>query len=282
MFLEVGKTATVDELLHGMIIQSGNDATVLLAELLGGTEAQFAIQMNQEAAKMGLKNTHFTNAAGMPDPQHYSTAADIALLASTLIRDFPEDYTIYSQKEYTYNKVRQPNRNRLLTLDSTVDGMKTGHTNAAGYCLVSSALRGPRRLISVVMGSDSDNTRAQESLKLLNYGFQAFDAVQLYAADQEVSKFKVWKGSQNEVKVGFATPMVVSVPKGMADKVKMELQSKQPLIAPLEKGAAVGTLSVTLNGQPLGQYPVLTQEPVPLAGWFGRLWDALVMWIKGL
>ena len=282
MFLEVNKSATVDELLHGMIIQSGNDATVLISELLGGTEGQFANLMNEKAKGLGLVDTHYTNAAGMPDPQHYTTAQDVAKLASALIRDFPEYYPIYSQKEFTYNKIKQPNRNRLLTLDPTVDGMKTGHTKSAGFCLVSSALRGPRRLISVVMGTESDAIRAQESLKLLNYGFQAYDAVQLYDANQAISQFKVWKGAANEVKVGFLKPMVISVPKGMGDKVKADLESKQPLVAPLEKGATVGTLKLSLNGQPIGNYPVLTQEAVPVAGWFGRTWDGLSMWMKGL
>ncbi len=282
MFIDPKKPAQVQELLRGVIVQSGNDACVALAELIAGSEEAFAVLMNREAQRLGLNSTHFTNSSGLPDPQHYTTAHDLATLASAIVRDFPEFYPLYSMKEYTYNKITQPNRNRLLWMDGTVDGMKTGHTSTAGYCLISSALRGPRRLVSVVLGADSDTVRAQESLKLLNFGFQFFDTARLYSADQAVSRFRVWKGQANEVPVGFTTDFVVSLPKGQADKVQATLESRQPVLAPLQKGQEVGTMKLSLDGKPLGEYPVVALEDVPVAGFFGRLWDALVLWIKSL
>ncbi|THF64994.1 D-alanyl-D-alanine carboxypeptidase [Pseudothauera nasutitermitis] len=282
MFIEPRKPVTVQELLRGMIVQSGNDACVALAELVAGSEAAFTELMNREARRLGMTNTHFTNSTGLPDEQLYTTVKDLGTLASAIVRDFPEYYGMYSEKEYTYNKITQPNRNRLLWLDGTVDGMKTGHTSSAGYCLVASALRGPRRLISVVVGTDSDTVRAQESLKLLNFGFQFFDTVQLYAAEQELSKFQIWKGKAKEVPVGFTSDFVMSLPKGQADKIAVTLTSRQPLVAPVQKGQQVGTLQLALDGRVLGEYPVVALQEVPLAGFFGRLWDALVMWIKSL
>lgn len=282
MFIAPDKPVTVDELIHGMIIQSGNDACVALAEAIAGAEETFAAMMNREAQRLGMSNTHFTNAAGMPDPQHYTSARDLSKLTSALIRDFPENYAIYSSKEYTYNKITQPNRNRLLWLDQTVDGVKTGHTASAGYCLISSAKRGPRRLISVVLGADSDNTRTQESLKVLNYGFQFFDTVKLYSANQPVSRFRVWKGAENELEAGFLEDFTLSLPKGQAEKVQATLTSVQPLIAPLQKGQTVGTLTLAVDGKTLGEYPVVALKEVPVANWFGRLWDALILWFKSL
>ena len=282
MFIAPDKPVTVDELIHGMIIQSGNDACVALAEAIAGSEETFANLMNREAQRLGMTNTHFTNAAGMPDPQHYTTARDLSKLVSALIRDFPEYYPIYSNKEYTYNKITQPNRNRLLWLDQTVDGVKTGHTASAGYCLISSAKRGPRRLISVVLGTDSDNARSQESLKILNYGFQFFDTVKLYSANQAVSRFRVWKGADNELDAGFLEDFNLSLPKGQAEKVQATLTSVQPLLAPLAKGQKVGTMTLTVDGKPLGEYPVVALKEVPVANWFGRLWDALILWFKSL
>jgi D-alanyl-D-alanine carboxypeptidase (penicillin-binding protein 5/6) len=282
MFIEPRRPVTVEQLIHGMIIQSGNDACVALAELIAGSEEAFAHLMNREAERLGMRNTHFTNASGLPDENLYTTARDLALLASALIRDFPEFYRIYSQKEYTYNDITQPNRNRLLWMDATVDGMKTGYTKAAGYCLVSSAVRGPRRLISIVLGADSETIRAQESLKLLNYGFQFFDTVRLYAAEQDLSHFRVWKGKANEVPVGFLEDFVVSLPKDQSDKVQASLASRQPVMAPIHKGQEIGTLSLTLDGRLIGEYPVVALAEVPVAGFFGRLWDALLLWIKSL
>ncbi|MBN8441017.1 D-alanyl-D-alanine carboxypeptidase [Thauera sp. UPWRP] len=283
MFIEPLKPVTVQELIRGVIVQSGNDACVALAEVIAGSEEAFAALMNNEAKRLGLKNTNFTNSTGLPDPQLYTTARDLATLASAIIRDFPEYYAnLYSMKEYTYNGITQPNRNRLLYLDATVDGMKTGHTAAAGYCLVSSALRGQRRLISVVLGAGSDTVRAQESLKLLNYGFQFYDTVKLYAADEALSQFRVWKGQANQVGAGFTSDFMLSLPKGMGDKVQPTLESQQPLVAPLQKGQQIGTLKLSLDGKPLGEYPVVALQDVPVAGFFGRLWDAIVMWFKSL
>jgi D-alanyl-D-alanine carboxypeptidase (penicillin-binding protein 5/6) len=282
MFIAPDKPVTVDELIHGMIIQSGNDACVALAEAIAGSEETFAALMNREAQRLGMSGTNFTNSSGMPDPRHYTTARDLAKLVSALIRDYPEYYAIYSNKEYTYNKITQPNRNRLLWLDQTVDGVKTGHTASAGYCLISSAQRGPRRLISVVLGTDSDNARTQESLKVLNYGFQFFDTVKLYSANQAVSRFRVWKGAENELEAGFLEDFTLSLPKGQADKVQASLTGVQPLLAPLAKGQKVGTMTLTAGGQPLGEYPVVALKEVPVANWFGRLWDALILWFKSL
>ncbi len=282
MFIEPRRPVTVEELIRGMIVQSGNDACVALAELVAGSEEAFAELMNREARRLGMTSTHFTNATGLPDEQLYTTVRDLSLLASAIVRDFPEYYPLYAEKEFTYNKITQPNRNRLLWMDGTVDGIKTGHTSSAGYCLVASAQRGPRRLISVVVGTESDTIRAQESLKLLNFGFQFFDTVQLYAAEQALSQFRIWKGQAKEVAVGFTSDFVMSLPKGQAEKISATLTSQQPLVAPVQKGQAVGTMQLTLDGRVLGEYPVVALQEVPLAGFFGRLWDALLMWIKNL
>jgi D-alanyl-D-alanine carboxypeptidase (penicillin-binding protein 5/6) len=284
MFIEPNKPVTVAELIRGMIVQSGNDACIALAEAVAGSEENFARMMNNEAQRMGLKNTHFMNATGLPDPQHYTTANDLAKLASTLIRDFPDFYPIYSMKEYRYNNITQPNRNRLLWLDPTVDGVKTGHTESAGYCLIASGKRGSRRLISVVLGANSDVMRAQESQKLLNFGFQAFDGVKLYDKGQAVAQPKVFKGTQGTVKAGFADDFVLSLPKGMADKIKVELVSVQPLLAPIQQGQRVATLRVLLNtgneSKVWGEYPVLALENVPVAGIFGRAWDSIRLFFQ--
>jgi D-alanyl-D-alanine carboxypeptidase (penicillin-binding protein 5/6) len=228
-----------------------------------------------------MKSTSFRNAAGLPDPQHYTTARDLATLATALIRDFPEDYAkYYSIKQFRYNNITQPNRNRLLWIDPTVDGVKTGHTDAAGYCLISSAKRGPRRLLSVVLGAASDNVRAQESLKLLNYGFQFYDAVQLYAKNQAVSDLKVWKGSAPTVKAGFTNDLTLAVPKGYAPRLKSELVSQQPLLAPVSAGQVVGTLKVSLDGKPFGEYPVVALDAVPVGNIFGRAIDTVRLWFN--
>ncbi|MCL2636282.1 MAG: D-alanyl-D-alanine carboxypeptidase [Betaproteobacteria bacterium] len=281
MFVRIGHQVPVDDLLKGVIVQSGNDACVVLAEGIAGSEENFAQMMNREAERLGMKNSSFRNATGLPDPQHTTTARDLSLLASALIRDFPEEYRrYYSLKEFSYNNIKQPNRNRLLALDPTVDGMKTGHTEAAGYCLIASALRGPRRLLSVVLGTASDATRANESLKLLNWGFLSFDAVPLYAKDQAVSSLRLWKGTQNQVKAGFASDLIITVPKGMADKIQTELVSPHPLMAPLQAGQQIGTLKLSLDGQAYGDYPVQALESVPPAGVFGRALDTVKLWFN--
>jgi D-alanyl-D-alanine carboxypeptidase (penicillin-binding protein 5/6) len=285
MFIEPATPVSVNDLLYGLIVQSGNDAAVALAEAVSGTEEAFAVLMNREAERMGLKSTHFANAAGMPSPENYSTASDLSILAARLIRDFPEMYKIYSTKSFTYNKITQPNRNRLLWLDPTVDGMKTGHTQAAGYCLISSAHRpngtsGERRLVSVVLGARSDSVRAQESQKLLNWGFLNFDTVKLYAKGQAVATPEVWKGSQKEVKLGFNQDIFVTVPKGTADKMKPVVERRDPLVAPIAQNSRVGTLKMVADGKTITEAPLLALEQVNEASIFGRAWDSVRLLMK--
>ena len=281
MFVQPGKPVVVEELIHGMVVQSGNDATIALAEAAAGSEEQFAALMNREAARLGMRNTRFANATGFSAEQHYSTARDLSLLAGELIREFPDDYArYYAGKEYRYNNITQINRNRLLWLDPSVDGVKTGFTEAAGYCLVASAQRGGRRLLSVLLGAPSDAARAQESLRLLNWGYQSYDGVRLYPRGAAVKAVAVWKGSAPEVKAGFAGGLVVTVPKGQADKLKAELLTLPPVLAPVARGQRVGVLRVQLDGKPLGEYPVEALESVGVAGFFGRAWDTLRLLFK--
>ncbi|HEX5802976.1 MAG TPA: D-alanyl-D-alanine carboxypeptidase family protein [Azospira sp.] len=281
MFIRVGHQVAVEDLIKGMIVQSGNDACIALAEAIAGSEENFAQMMNREAQRLGMKSSSFRNSTGWPDPEHYTTARDLATLTSALIRDFPEDYAkYYTIKEFRYNNITQPNRNRLLWIDPTVDGVKTGHTEAAGYCLISSAKRGPRRLLAVVLGTASDAVRTQESLKLLNYGFQFYDAVQLYTKDQAVSSLKVWKGGAATVKAGFTSDFIVAVPKGFAPKVQAELVSQQPLLAPVSAGQVVGTMKVSIDGKHYGDYPVVALETVPQAGIIGRAIDSVRLWFN--
>lgn len=280
MFIEPGKPVTVEELIHGMIVQSGNDACIALAEAIAGSEEVFVQMMNGEAQRLGMKDTNFVNSTGLPHPRHYSSAYDMALLATAVIRDFPEYYRYYSIREYRYNNITQPNRNRLLWLDPNVDGVKTGHTEIAGYCLIASAKRGQRRLLSVVLGTASENVRARESQKLLNFGFQFYDSARLYAKGQAVSAVQVWKGSERTLKAGVAADLSVSVPKGMTDKVKADLISQQPLLAPVSAGQRVGTLRVMLESKLIGEYPVVALKNVPVAGFFGRAWDTVRLWFQ--
>jgi D-alanyl-D-alanine carboxypeptidase (penicillin-binding protein 5/6) len=281
MFIEPNKPVTVDELLHGMIVQSGNDACITLAEGIAVTEEAFADLMNKEAARLGMKETHYMNATGLPDPNHYTSVYDLSLLASALIRDFPDQYKrLYSIKEYRYNNITQPNRNRLLWLDPTVDGMKTGHTEAAGYCLISSAKRGDMRLISVVVGTPSDNARATESQKLLNYGFQFHDARVVYKQGQAVSKLKVWKGHNDMLAATVDSDLVLTFPKGQYDKIKASVTSTQPLIAPIAKGQVVGSIQFVLDGKVLQERKLVASEEVAVAGIFGRLWDSLKLMLR--
>jgi len=280
MFIEPRKPVTVEELMRGMIVQSGNDACLALAELVGGSEEGFAKMMNEQAQRLNMKNTNFMNSTGLPNPQHYSTAQDLALLAIAIIRDFPEYHPLYAMKEYRYNNVTQANRNRLLWTDPTVDGMKTGYTENAGYCLIASARRGERRLLSVVLGAASEAARAAESQKLLNYGFQNYDSVKLYEKSQTVTSLPVWKGMINSVKAGFLDDLYVSLPKGQADKVKASLESRQPLLAPVAAGQPIGAMKLTLDGKPYAEVPVVALENVALAGVFGRGWDSIRLLFK--
>jgi len=280
MFIEPRKPVTVDELIRGMVVQSGNDASIALAEAVAGSEEVFAQMMTREALRLGMKNTNFLNSTGLPDPQHYSTAYDLALLAAAIIRDFPEYYPLYSTKEYRYNNISQSNRNRLLWTDPTVDGMKTGYTENAGYNLITSAKRDTRRLISVVLGTASESARAIESQKLLNYGFQFYDTVRLYERNQPVATLQVWKGSSNLVKAGFASDFYVSLPKGQVEKLKANVESMQPLLAPISAGQQVGTMRLMLDGKPYRELPVVALESVPVAGILGRSWDSIRLLFK--
>ena len=289
MFIDTTMRPTVDELLHGMIVQSGNDASVALAEAVGGSIENFTSMMNRQAAAWGLKNTSFKNVTGMGETGHKSSARDVATIASRVIRDFPQYYRYYSIKEWTYNKIRQDNRNLLLRRDPTVDGMKTGFTEAAGYCLVASAAReypnlGPgnrRRLLTVVLGAGSREGRANESQKLLNWGYQAFDPVKLFDAGKALATPEVWKGKERQAKLGSEAAVVIAVPRGEADKLKTTVERTEPLVAPLAKGQRVGTLKVTTAaGAPVAEVPLVVLEAIEQAGIFGRAWDAIRLWIK--
>jgi D-alanyl-D-alanine carboxypeptidase (penicillin-binding protein 5/6) len=281
MFIEPNKPVTVDELLHGMIIQSGNDASIALAEGIASTEMQFADMMNKEAQRLGMKNTHFMNATGLPDAQHYTTAKDLSILATALISDFPDQYKrLYSVKEYSYNNITQPNRNRLLWLDPNVDGMKTGHTESAGYCLISSAKRDGVRRLSVVLGAPSDAARATESQKLLNYGFQYFDSSLVYKQGQKVSQLKVWKGADNQVDSTVSNDLYLTLAKGQYANVKALISSTQPLIAPIKKGQIIGNVKFMLNGKVIDQRNLVAAKSIEGAGILGRAWDSIKLLLQ--
>jgi D-alanyl-D-alanine carboxypeptidase (penicillin-binding protein 5/6) len=245
---------------------------------VSGTEDAFVARMNQEAGRLGMANTRFTNATGLSNAQHYSTAADLARLAGALIRDYPEYYPLYSQKEFRYNNITQANRNRLLWTDPYVDGVKTGHTENAGWCLIASAMRGERRLLSVVLGAASDAARSAESQKLLNYGFQAYDTVALYQSGKPVATLPVWKGQVAEVKAGFLADRHITLPKGQADKLALTMVAHERLIAPVQGGQRVGLVKVAFDGKPVAEFPMIALEDVPPASLFGRAWDTVRLW----
>ena len=284
MFIDPATPVSVSDLLHGLMIQSGNDAAVALAEAVAGSEDTFVVLMNREAERMGLKATRFGNPHGLPSKENYSTAQDLSVLASRVIADYPDFYKIDSVKSFTYNKITQPNRNRLLWLDSTVDGMKTGHTEAAGYCMIASAHRpngsGERRLISVVLGTNSDQARTAESQKLLNWGFQNFETVKLYAKGQAIESPQVWKGTQNTLKIGFNRDVFVTLPKGVAGKMKPVLERRDPLVAPIAENSRVGTMRMMVDGKPVSELPVLALEQIGQASIFGRAWDSMRLMFK--
>ncbi|WP_373281522.1 D-alanyl-D-alanine carboxypeptidase family protein [Deefgea piscis] len=282
MYLDPKVPATVDDLIKGMIVQSGNDACVTLAEAIAGSEEVFAQLMNKEAKRLGLHNSFFTNSTGLPDPALLVTTSDLGRLATAIINDFPEYYPIYGIKEFKYNNISQPNRNLLLYRDPFVDGMKTGHTNAAGYNLVASSKRDGRRLISVVVGTTSPEVRATESSKLLNWGAQFFETPRLYAAKQAVQQVPVWKGKADTVGVGFMQDQYITVPKGDAAKLKIDLVSQQPLMAPIKEGQVVGTMKISLDGKVLSERKVVAIASVEEANIFGRAWDTIRLWWKGL
>jgi len=281
MFIEPNKSVTVDELLHGMIIQSGNDASITLAIGVAGSEEQFAEMMNKQAIKLGMTNSHFMNATGLPDSNHYTTANDLATLASALIRDFPLEYRrLYSVKEYTYNKITQPNRNRLLWLDANVDGMKTGHTESAGYCLISSSKRGSTRLVSVILGAVSEAMRASESQKLLNYGFQFYESTLVYKQGQTINTLSVYKGQDKTVPTSVAKDFYLFLPKGDYARVKASMTSKQPLVAPIKAGQEIGKITFSLDGKIINQQKLVAAAAVEQAGIFGRMIDSIRLLIK--
>ncbi|MBP6754410.1 MAG: D-alanyl-D-alanine carboxypeptidase [Alicycliphilus sp.] len=288
MFIDPKMQVPVEDLIKGMIVQSGNDATMALAEGVGGTAENFVKLMNDQAKALGMNGTSYKNPEGLTEPGHTTTARDLSVLATRLMKDFPEYMHYYSTKQYSYPGTPASNgnnRNALLFRDPTVDGLKTGHTAAAGYCLVATSKRdfpgvGQRRLLSIVLGAASENARANESQKLLNWGYTAFDAVKLFDGGQAVATPSVWKGKENTVKLGRPEAVVVAVPAGSAGKVKTTVARPDPLVAPFTKGQPLGTLKVSLNDQPLLDVPLVTLDAVEQAGFLGRAWDAVRLWIK--
>lgn len=282
MFIEVGTKVSVEELLKGMLVSSGNDAATALSEYVGGSEDSFVSLMNDYAKKLGMTNTHYDDATGLPnDPNHYTTPRDLSKLAVALIRQFPQYYHFFAIKKFTYNHISQDNWNALLFRDPTVDGLKTGHTDSAGYCLVSSALRDNMRLISVVMGTDSENARASQSETLLNYGFHFFETHELYLAEKAIKTVRIWKGKSKHLDLGLAQPLWVTVPRGAYGKLNESVDVPAVLTAPVEKGAAVGSIKVELDGKVVVQRPLTALETVPQGGLIRRMTDAaLLLWHK--
>ena len=288
MFVDAGWQVPVEDLLKGLIVQSGNDAANVLAEGVGGSVENFVQMMNHTATQLGMTGTHYQNAEGLTQDGHTTTAHDLALLAQRLMQDFPQYTGYYAIKHYRYPGTplsNDTNRNTLLFRDPSVDGLKTGHTAAAGYCLVSTAKReyagvGPRRLVSIVLGAASDNARAAESQKLLNWGFVAYQPVKLFAAGNAVSEVPIYKGSRNTLAIGLPRDLIVAVPAGTAAQVTTALARPNPLLAPVRKGQALGTLQISVAGRPYTQVPLQALQDVPLAGWFGRSWDAVRLWIQ--
>jgi D-alanyl-D-alanine carboxypeptidase (penicillin-binding protein 5/6) len=275
MFVEVGKQVSVNDLLQGMIVQSGNDATVALAEKVGGTEETFVQMMNTYAKQLGMTGSHFTNSAGMPDPEHYTTARDTATLTSALIHEFPDLYKLYAQREFVWNGITQQNRNGLLWRDPTVDGVKTGHTESAGYCLVASARRDGMRLVSVVLGTESMRAREDASAALLNYGFNFFETKRIYAAGQPLTTVRVWKGKDDEVGLALKRDLYVTSQRGQVSSVKADFELPDPIEAPLATAQPVGKTQIVVDGAPVAAYELYPAKDVPQAGFFGRTWDGL-------
>ncbi len=281
-FVEVGKRVSVEDLLRGVIIQSGNDASVALAEHVAGTEATFAGMMNQTAARLGMNNTQYQNATGLPMDDHYTTAADTARLAQAMIDNFPEYYQWYSEREFTYADIRQQNRNLLLWRDDSVDGLKTGHTQSAGYCLVTSALRDGMRLVSVVMGSSSEQARASESQSLLNYGFRFFETFKLYEPGETLTTERVWMGTEDEVNLGVDRELYVTIPRGRYNELDARVEMERRLTAPIEAGQPIGRVIVALDDEDLDDRDLVALNEVPESGFFGRTADRFRMWAGGL
>jgi D-alanyl-D-alanine carboxypeptidase (penicillin-binding protein 5/6) len=280
-FIEVNTKVTVEALFRGMIVQSGNDAAVALAEHVAGSEEVFAQMMNQYAQKLGMYNTNYENATGLPGAEHYTTAHDIAILSAAMIRDFPEHYKWYSEKEYTYNGITQHNRNKLLWRDNTVDGLKTGHTEEAGYCLSASAKRDGMRLMAVVMGTASENARAQEIQKMFNFGFRFFETHQLYAADEAITQTKVWKGETNQLNLGLAQPLSITVPRGRYKDLQASTNIQQPVVAPITKGTELGEVEIRLGDEVVAKQKLVAVNDVEKGSWWRRIIDSLLMLIWG-
>ena len=275
MFVEVGKQVSVSDLLAGMIVQSGNDATVALAEKVGGNEDTFVQMMNTYAKQLGMNGSHFTNSAGMPDPEHYMTARDAAILSNALIHEFPDYYKLYSQREFSWNGITQQNRNGLLWRDPTVDGVKTGHTETAGYCLIASAKRDGMRLVSVVLGTGSMRAREDASAALLNYGFNFFETRKVFAAGQPLSKTRVWKGEADEVGLVLHRDLYVTSQRGVVSNVKADFELPETVVAPLAANQSVGKTRIVVDGKPVATYDLYPAANVEAAGFFGRAWDSL-------
>ena len=280
MFIEVNKRVTVEDLLKGMIIQSGNDASVALAEHVAGSEQAFANLMNDHSRRLGMLDTNFVNSTGLPDPELYTTPRDIALVTEATIREFPELYKLYAVKEFTFNDIRQHNRNNLLWRDDTVDGVKTGHTEAAGYCLVASAKRDGMRLISVVMGTTSEKTRISESQSLLNYGFRFFETHRLYGAGDRLTRTRVWMGEQEELTLTLAKDLYVTIPRRQYDKLNARTEVHSNLEAPISKGQKVGEVVVELDGEMITRHPLVAFEEVPEGGIWRTLVDSVLMMLE--
>lgn len=280
MFIEVGKRVAVADLLRGIIVQSGNDASVALAEHLAGTEETCADLMNRYARQLGMTQSHFANATGVPAPDQYTTAADMALLARALIREFPEQYALFREKEFVFNGIRQPNRNRLLWREPGVDGLKTGHVQKAGYHLVASALREGRRLITVVLGMESENARADASLALLNYGFRFYETVPVGDAGKPVLTLRAWKGTDRQLALGLAGPLMVSVPRSTRERLELKPEAAGPVHAPVAAGTALGTLRVMLDGRELRREPLVALKALPEGNLWRRTSDGVQLWIQ--
>jgi D-alanyl-D-alanine carboxypeptidase (penicillin-binding protein 5/6) len=282
MFVEVNTQVSIEDLLKGIIIQSGNDATVAIAEHVAGSEETFASLMNQYAVRLGMLDSHFVNSTGLPDKEHFTTPRDLAKLARALIRDFPEHYKWYSEKKFTYNNITQYNRNKLLWRDKTVDGVKTGHTESAGYCLVASSLRDEMRLLSVVLGTDSERAREQESRKLLNYGFRFYRTHQLYEAGATLSETDIWKGQQDQLALGLKEDLYVTVPRGTYKKLKPSISYASVIEAPVSKHTVLGTVDINLNDTVIASRELVALHEVEEGSWWKRLVDSLILFFKGL
>lgn len=282
MFIREGTDVSVDDLLHGIIIQSGNDASVAMAEYIAGSEDAFADMMNQHAATLGMNDSHFMNATGWPADNHYSSARDLATLARHIINDFPEHYDLYAKKSFSYNGISQDNRNLMLWRDSRIDGLKTGHTEAAGYCLVSSAIEGDMRLISVVMGTDSEKARAQETQKLITYGFRFFETYKAYSEGDALTQVRVWLGQENELGLGPAEDLILTIPRDSHDQLKAEMTVNADVTAPIQKGDVLGSAIIRMNGEVLLEKPLIALNDVEEAGLFKRMWHHILRFFSNL